>query len=111
MHMFKYVELARKAIIFKRGVAQWDKPKAVTEHVHGSSLARTGTALVVLSFVFVIRVYTSTVYHVLVGMYHGTIGPYLNSDLLFVFWPKTNRKNLPVPILAQNWAKFALLKC
>jgi hypothetical protein len=36
-------------------------------------------------------------------------GLYLNSSPLFLFWPKTNRKNLPVPNVAQNWAKFAFL--
>jgi hypothetical protein len=38
-------------------------------------------------------------------------GPYLNSSTLFLFSPKTNRKIIYLPNLAQNWAKFAILKC
>jgi hypothetical protein len=36
-------------------------------------------------------------------------GPYNNSSPFFLIYTKTNRKNLPIPILAQNWAKFAFL--
>ena len=37
-------------------------------------------------------------------------GPYRNSNWLFWFRPKTNRKYLPVPNLGRNRAKFAILK-
>ena len=38
-------------------------------------------------------------------------GLYSNSSPLFLFWPKTNTKILYLPNLAQNLAKFAILKC
>ncbi len=42
-------------------------------------------------------------------VYVYTAGTFINSNWVLVFCPKTNRKNLPIPILAQNWAQFAFL--
>jgi hypothetical protein len=40
----------------------------------------------------------------------STTGTFSNSNWLLVFCPKTHKKILPIPNLAQNWAKFAFLE-
>jgi hypothetical protein len=56
-------------------------------------------------------VYTGTVCIHTHTRFFSTTGPLLNSTPLFLFLPKTNRKFLCLPNLAQNWAEFAILKC